>query len=86
MSTVGDVIQLAQQALLLSLYLSLPAVAVAGIVGLFVGLIQALTQLQDQALLIALKLAAVIGILALTGNWMGSTISSFFDQLLAAAF
>jgi type III secretion protein S len=86
MTPVAEIIQLAQQALLLSLYLSLPAVAVAGIVGLLVGLVQALTQLQDQALLIALKLASVIGVLALTGNWMGSTISSFFDQLLRAAF
>lgn len=86
MTPVAEIIQLAQQALMLSLYLSLPAVAVAGIVGLLVGLVQALTQLQDQALLIALKLASVIGVLALTGNWMGSTISSFFDQLLRAAF
>jgi type III secretion protein S len=86
MSSVGEVVQLAQQALLISLYLSLPAVAAAGIVGLLVGLIQALTQLQDQALLIALKLGAVISVLALTGNWMGSTLTNFFEQLLAAAF
>jgi type III secretion protein S len=86
LNPVAEIVQLAQQALLLSLYLSLPAVAVAGIVGLLVGLVQALTQLQDQALLIALKLAAVIGVLALTGSWMGTSMSNFFDQLLRAAF
>lgn len=86
MSSVGEIVQLAQQALLLSLYLSLPVVISAAVVGLLVGLFQAMTQLQDQALLIALKLAAVIGVLILTGGWLGSSLVGFFEQSLKTAF
>ena len=45
--------------LVLIMQLSLPVVVVATVVGLSVGLLQALTQIQDQTLPQAVKLAAV---------------------------
>jgi len=48
-----------QTALVLVLQLSMPVVLVATVVGLTVGLFQALTQIQDQTLPHAVKLFAV---------------------------
>jgi type III secretion protein S len=86
MDSVEAIVVLARQALLLSLILSLPVVITAGIVGLLVGLIQAVTQLQDQALLMALKLSAVIAVLFVTGGWMSSELISIFEKSIRAAF
>jgi type III secretion protein S len=86
MDSVEAIVVLARQALLLSLILSLPVVITAGIVGLLVGLIQAVTQLQDQALLMALKLSAVIAVLFVTGGWMSSELVSIFEKSIRAAF
>jgi type III secretion protein S len=86
MDSVEAIVVLARQALLLSLILSLPVVITAGVVGLLVGLIQAVTQLQDQALLMALKLSAVIAVLFVTGGWMSSELVSIFEKSIRAAF
>jgi type III secretion protein S len=86
MDSVEAIVVLARQALLLSLILSLPVVITAGIVGLLVGLIQAVTQLQDQALLMALKLSAVIAVLFVTGGWMSAELVSIFEKSIRAAF
>jgi type III secretion protein S len=86
MDSVEAIVVLARQALLLSLILSLPVVITAGIVGLLVGLIQAVTQLQDQALLMALKLSAVIAVLFITGGWMSAELVSIFEKSIRAAF
>ncbi len=66
-----DIYPHVMSALILIMQLSLPIVAVATLVGLTVGLIQALTQIQDQTLPQAVKLAAV----ALTIFAMGSILS-----------
>lgn len=55
------------QTLLLVLYLSLPALGVAAVVGLLVGLLQAVTQIQDQSLPQVVKLLAVLLTVALVG-------------------
>ena len=47
---LAELISLAQQALLLSLVVSLPVLAVAAAVGLLGAIIQAATQVQDSAL------------------------------------
>jgi type III secretion protein S len=54
-------LSLMNQALMTVLLLSAPALAVAIIVGLGVGLLQALTQIQDQTLPQAVKLVAAAG-------------------------
>lgn len=65
-----------QSALLLIMILSMPVVIVATVVGLGVGLFQALTQIQDQTLPQAIKLGAV----ALTILALGAGLS---QRLLA---
>jgi type III secretion HrpO family protein len=74
---LAELISLAQQALLLSLVVSLPVLAVAAAVGLIGAIVQAATQVQDSALGHFPKFVAVTLALALLGPWMGRQILSF---------
>ncbi|MFK8067908.1 MAG: type III secretion system export apparatus subunit SctS [Gammaproteobacteria bacterium] len=79
--TEEQIIHFASQSLLLILYLSLPVVLVATVVGLLVGLFQALTQIQDQTLAFGLKLVGVIIVMLFTARWMGHELLLFTDQM-----
>lgn len=73
-----------KQALLLVLWLSLPAVLVASVVGLAIAFLQAITQVQDQTISFGVKLLAVIVAIALTSTWLGRELMNFADQLFAS--
>jgi type III secretion protein S len=81
MGTV-DLVSYMTQALYLVLWLSLPPIAVAAIVGTLFSLFQALTQIQEQTLSFAVKLIAVFATILLTARWLSAaryniTISVF---------
>jgi type III secretion protein S len=65
------------QALYLVLWLSLPPIVVASVVGTLFSLFQALTQIQEQTLSFAIKLIAVMATLALTARWMGGELFNY---------
>jgi len=73
----NDVVTYVSKALLLVLWLSLPPILVASIVGTLFSLLQALTQIQEQTLSFAVKLIAVGITLALTAHWMGGEIYNY---------
>jgi type III secretion protein S len=77
--TIGSI---ANEALYLILLLSLPLVVAAAVVGILFGLLQALTQLQDQTTTFALKLLVVFGLLVLLLPWMGVLIHGYGERLL----
>ncbi|TWI35135.1 type III secretion system export apparatus subunit SctS [Paracoccus sulfuroxidans] len=64
-------------ALILVLQLSLPVIIAATAVGLIVGLIQALTQIQDQTLPMAVKLLAVSGVIIVLGAALSARLIAF---------
>jgi len=66
--------------LMLILLVSLPAVGAGALVGLLVGLFQGLTQIQDQTISFALRLAATGIVLLLTGSWMASLLKTFAEE------
>lgn len=74
---LSELIALAQQALLLSLLVSLPVLAVAAAMGLLSSIFQAATQVQDAALGHFPKFVAVTIALALLGPWMGRQVLGF---------
>ncbi len=74
---LGELIALAQQALLLSLLVSLPVLVVAAAVGLLSSIVQAATQVHDAALGHLPKFVAVTVALALVGPWMGRQVLGF---------
>ena len=81
---MADLVTSVKQALLLVLWLSLPAVLTAAAVGLAVAFLQAITQVQDQTISFGIKLVAVIGALALTSVWLGGELLNFANQLFGS--
>ena len=73
-----------KQALFLMLWLSLPSVLVASIVGLIIAFLQAVTQVQDQTISFGVKLVAAVVTVAVTSAWLGGELLNFADQMFAA--
>jgi type III secretion protein S len=76
-----DVVSHVVRALLLTLWLSLPPIVVASVVGTLFSLVQALTQIQEQTLSFAVKLVAVGLTLFLTARWVGGEIFNYTVSL-----
>lgn len=77
MPSIEGLTELGQQALLLSLLVSLPVVGLAALVGLIVAVLQAATQVQDITIAHLPRLVVVAVALALLGPWMGAQIAAF---------
>ncbi len=80
----AELTRLASEALYLVLLVSAPALVVALAVGLVLGLLQAVTQVQEQTLSFVPKLVAVALVLSATGTWMSGEIVRFTDRLWRA--
>jgi len=72
-----DMVSFLTQSLYLTLWLSLPTILVASVVGTLFSLFQALTQIQEQTLSFGIKLIAVGIVLALTARWMGGELYNY---------
>ncbi|MEG3069878.1 MAG: flagellar biosynthetic protein FliQ [Candidatus Syntrophopropionicum ammoniitolerans] len=75
------VIHLAREALLMTLALAGPVMAVALSIGLIISILQAATQVQDQMLNMAAKILGVFLVLMLLGAWMLNIAISFTTNL-----
>jgi type III secretion HrpO family protein len=80
---IADLVHRAQEALLLSIAVTLPAVAVAAAVGLVVAVLQAATQIQDVTIAHLPRFLAVAAVLAVLGPWMGHQIAAFAARIFA---
>ena len=70
--TPADSIDFARSSILVLLEVITPAMLTALVVGLGIGLLQALTQIQEQTLSFAVKLVAVGLTIYLTARWVGA--------------
>lgn len=77
----ADVMQIAQQALFIAAKLASPILLVSLALGVFISLIQAVTQVQEMTLTFVPKLAGISAVLVLAGGWMLSELSSFTRAL-----
>lgn len=75
------VIQIGQEALLLTVLLAAPILGSALAVGLFVGVFQAATQIQEMTLSFIPKLCAVVLSLLIAGPWMIRILVEFTVRL-----
>jgi flagellar biosynthesis protein FliQ len=75
----------AQNALILSLAVVLPVLAVAAIVGLVVAAFQAASQIQDPTIAHLPRLLAVVAALVILGPWIGAQIGTFAERMLTLA-
>ena len=81
---IADLTLYLTQAMYLTLWLSLPPIIVASVVGTLFSLFQALTQVQEQTLSFAAKLIAVMATLALTAGWVGGELFNYTVVVLDA--
>jgi flagellar biosynthetic protein FliQ len=77
----GTVINIAQNALLITLYVSAPLLGLSLIVGLAVSIFQATTQIQEQTLSFIPKILAVIAAIAIFGSWMMKMLIEYTNNL-----
>ncbi|MFJ1228814.1 type III secretion system export apparatus subunit SctS [Yersinia proxima] len=80
-----QIIYASNKAMLLIVILSAIPVMVATAVGLLVGLIQTVTQLQEQTLPFGIKLLAVFGSLFMISGWLSDKIMNYATEMLAIA-
>lgn len=77
----ADLTRLLTEALYLVLLVSGAPLLVSLVVGLAVGLMQAMTQVQEQTLTFVPKLLAVGLVITTLGGWMGAEVVRFTSQL-----
>jgi flagellar biosynthetic protein FliQ len=82
--TPDTIAKLGQEALMLAILMSAPLVGAAALVGILFGVLQALTQLQDQTASFAVKLLVVFGLLLVLLPWLGVLIVSYGERVLTA--
>ncbi len=77
----NEIYQLSYRALLMILILSGPPILISMAVGLFVAILQAATQIQEQTLSFTVKLIAVIFTILLMGGWLGAQILQYANSI-----
>ncbi len=80
--TEQDILGLLREALSLSVVMVAPLMIAALVVGLIIGLLQALTSVQEQTLTFAPKLAVILIVFAVTAGSAGRMLAAFFDTRL----
>lgn len=74
---VDALIETLRQMLWVSILLSLPPLAVALVIGVAVGLLQAVTSIQEQTLSFIPKLLGMVLVLVLLGSWMTQLLVTY---------
>ncbi len=77
----AEIYQLSYQSLLLILILSGPPIVISTALGLFIAIVQAATQVQEQTLSFTVKLIAVIVTLLVLGGWLSAQIMQFTNNI-----
>lgn len=81
--TGAEVLDVGRDAIWLTLKLCAPVLIVGLVVGVAIGLFQALTQIQEQTLVYAPKIVAIFISLLIFLPMMGALISAFMRQIAA---
>jgi flagellar biosynthesis protein FliQ len=78
------VVNLASQAMSLSLKVAGPILLVALVIGLLISVFQAVTQIQEQSLSLIPKIAGVAVVIVLLGPWMLGQLTSYTTALFTS--
>jgi flagellar biosynthesis protein FliQ len=76
------VISLAKETVELTLLISLPILAVGLIIGVGIGLLQSLTQIQEMTLVLVPKIIASLLVLLFMLPWMMNKMTAYTEQLI----
>jgi len=77
----AEITRLASESLWLALLVSAPVLVASLVTGTLVGLLQAVTQVQEHTISFVPRLIVVAVVLALGGEWMGSELVRFTSGL-----
>ena len=75
--TMSYIMSFFQEEITLALMLSLPPLLLGLVVGLMIAVFQAVTQVNEQTLVIVPKMVAIIGAILIFGNWMLAQLVSY---------
>ncbi|WP_100158977.1 type III secretion system export apparatus subunit SctS [Proteus columbae] len=78
-----DMVYAANKAVYLVILLSAGPIAIATFIGLLIGLLQTITQVQEQTLPFGVKLVGVFVCLLITMGWMGDKILVYAKEMMA---
>jgi len=81
--TINDVLIVGQDALVTGVMLAGPLLLLILAVGVFIGLFQAATSIQEMTLSFVPKLIAVVIALFILGNWLVVSYIDFFTRLIS---
>ena len=81
--TASDSIDFARSSILVLLEIIAPAMLTALVVGLGIGLLQALTQIQEQTLVFVPKIVAVFIVLLIAMPFAGQALSGLMTDIAA---
>ncbi len=81
--TVPDALDIAREALLVTLIVAGPILLAGIVVGLAISLFQTLTQLQDQTFAIVPKIVAMLGAAIVLIPWLAKRLIEFSQQMFA---
>ncbi len=82
----AQILQFTNEALMLALLVSLPAVILSAVVGLLISFAQAVTSLQEQSVSQGAKLIAVTLLIIIAGPWGGGLILRYGETIMKAIF
>jgi flagellar biosynthetic protein FliQ len=82
MSVQDFIVQITNEAILITIIVSLPAIIISLFIGVAVAIFSATTQIQEQALSFVPKMIAVFALMAATAPWMGATMIRFAERCL----
>ena len=80
--TPQDAIDLGREAIWISLLIGSPVLLAGMVVGLLVGLFQALTQIQEQTVAFVPKIVAMVLVLSITLPWLITQMLQYSTDLI----
>ena len=82
MSIQDFIVQITNEAILITIMVSMPGIVVSLFIGVAVAIFSATTQIQEQALSFVPKMIAVFAVLSATAPWAGAIILRFAERCL----
>lgn len=82
MSVQDFIVQIMNEAVLITIVISMPVIVVSLFLGLLVAIFSATTQIQEQTLSFVPKMIAVFSVLAATAPWIGTTMLRFAQRCI----
>ena len=81
--TAAETLDFARQSIYLLITIAAPAMLTALIVGVVIGLLQALTQIQEQTLVFVPKILAIFLVLLIALPFAGEAMATYMDDVAA---